>query len=66
MRTYMLDGWQPIEKVDGYELERRFKREVEALADDLRVCGRDYPSPRYEVIRAITTEQARRAVGAFR
>ena len=42
------------------ELERQMDYELECLADDLRVCGRDYPSPLRPSIRAIALELTRR------
>lgn len=42
------------------ELQRELDYELECLAEDLRVCGRGYPSPLRESIRSIAMELARR------
>lgn len=43
-----------------YELQREFDYETQCLADDLRVCGPNYPSPLRASLRAIAAELARR------
>lgn len=63
--TYRLDGWQPIDTLSKYELQSRMDREVSELADDLRICGSGYPSPRHEVIREIAKEMVRREPVTF-
>ena len=52
--------WLEVETASDYELQRELDRELEALADDLRVCGSGYPSLRKRSIAAIAREQAKR------
>lgn len=52
--------WLEVETASDYELKRELDRELEALADDLRICGAGYPSPRKRSIAAIAREQAKR------
>lgn len=59
---YRVDGWRAVESMSGREIERRIDYEIERLADDLRVCGQGYPSPRIKVIRELSIELARREV----
>jgi len=58
--TRTFDRGVDIETAGDHELEFELRETLEYLADDLRVCGRGYPSPRYETLRAIIREQERR------
>ena len=58
--TQTFDRGVEIETAPDYELDRELRMTLEYLADDIRVCGSGYPSPRYETVRAIIREQERR------
>ena len=58
MRTF--DRGVEIETAPDYLLARELDMTLEYLANDLRVCGSGYPSPRKETVRAIIVEQERR------
>ena len=51
--TQTFDRGVEIETAPDYELDRELRMTLEYLADDIRVCGSGYPSPRYETVRAI-------------
>lgn len=64
--TRTFDRYVEIETASNHELAREFEMTLEYLAEDLRVCGRGYPSPRKATLRAIVAEQERRkAVTGF-
>lgn len=60
--THTLDRWVEIETASDYTLSRELEMTLADLAYDLKVCGRGYPSPRYETVRALIAEQERRKV----